>query len=265
MKTWILVIIVAALHCAAISALLVLQGCATPDAREERRRVEALPELPPVLEPDPMPPVAVPAEPDTKTYTVREGDSVSLIAHRYNVSQSEILALNRLDDPDKIRVGQTLILPGYVDLDKPARVPAPAAPETIDGNIYVVQPNDTLSGIASRLNVSEADLIRLNELRDPDRIIVGQKLALPDDAVAPPEVDDDPRPPRRPEKKVDPVPVDEDPAEAEQVATIIHPVLPGETLESIASLYVLSVSELASFNNLPEDTELLPGQRLVIP
>ena len=44
---------------------------------------------------------------------------------------------------------------------------------------YRVQPGDTLSGIAARHDLTLRELIRANQLQDPDRLEVGQILSLP--------------------------------------------------------------------------------------
>jgi murein DD-endopeptidase MepM/ murein hydrolase activator NlpD len=46
--------------------------------------------------------------------------------------------------------------------------------------IYVVQPGDTLTGIAARTGASVAAIAGANGLRDADRILVGQHLTIPD-------------------------------------------------------------------------------------
>ena len=48
-----------------------------------------------------------------------------------------------------------------------------------------MQPGDTLSGIAKSLGISMKALLEANELADPDRLKVGQKLAVPAGATAP--------------------------------------------------------------------------------
>lgn len=48
---------------------------------------------------------------------------------------------------------------------------------------YTVQPNDTLSGISRKTGVSISDLAMLNGIRNPNRIAVGEKLALNKEAV----------------------------------------------------------------------------------
>ena len=58
---------------------------------------------------------ALPAENTTdtshKTYTVAKGDNPVMIARKFKVSYDELIALNHIDDPRKLRVGQKLLIP----------------------------------------------------------------------------------------------------------------------------------------------------------
>jgi LysM repeat protein len=81
------------------------------------------------------------------------------------LSVERLSALNGLDDPDYIAVGQVLTLTGDVPL-------APA------GGAYTVQPGDTLSGIAAARGLTADLLARWNGLADPDRILPGMVLQL---------------------------------------------------------------------------------------
>jgi LysM repeat protein len=55
------------------------------------------------------PPVPTPGE--QQRYVVREGDTLSGIAARFGVSEDAILAENPLSDPNRLFVGQELIIP----------------------------------------------------------------------------------------------------------------------------------------------------------
>lgn len=50
--------------------------------------------------------------------------------------------------------------------------------------VYIVQPGDTLSGIAARFNTTVEELQRLNNIANPNLIFVGQQITVPD-TVAP--------------------------------------------------------------------------------
>lgn len=115
---------------------------------------------------------AIPAErrfasqtPD-QFHKVRSGDSLSVIAQRYNVSVRELMALNKISNRNRIRIGQTLRLP-Y------AGVAIPEGAET-----YTVQYGDSLSVIARNAGISQRRLMELNGLRDRHTIYAGQKLYL---------------------------------------------------------------------------------------
>ena len=45
--------------------------------------------------------------------------------------------------------------------------------------VYVVQRGDSPAGIAKKFKVSYADLLRTNNIEDPKRLQIGQKLVIP--------------------------------------------------------------------------------------
>lgn len=56
-------------------------------------------------------PPAVPTPGVQQQYVVREGDTLSGIAARFGVSEEAILKQNAIDDPNKLLVGQELVIP----------------------------------------------------------------------------------------------------------------------------------------------------------
>jgi len=56
---------------------------------------------------------------------------------------------------------------------------SPVQAQETSGPIYVVQPGDSLSSIASRFSVSLADLMSANGITDPNQLNAGQQLIIP--------------------------------------------------------------------------------------
>jgi len=105
----------------------------------------------------------------TRIHRVQPGETLSAIARRYGVSVAALVAANRLADPNRILVGQTLEIPEREDTRQP---------DEIVGR-YVVQRGDTLTALAERFGVPVRELAVVNGLSDPNRILVGQVLVIP--------------------------------------------------------------------------------------
>jgi LysM repeat protein len=65
-------------------------------------------------------PAADTADGSHKTYIVAKGDNPVTIARKFKVSYDELLALNHIDDPRKLRVGQKLLIPNRTARGKKA-------------------------------------------------------------------------------------------------------------------------------------------------
>jgi LysM repeat protein len=98
------------------------------------------------------------------SHVVRVGETLDGIARRYGVRVSAIVAVNNLERPDILRVGQTL------------KIPAREAPSH---KRYIVEEGDTLGSIARDHGVSPDAIMRLNNLNDPNRLRAGQIIEIP--------------------------------------------------------------------------------------
>ncbi len=93
-------------------------------------------------------------------YTVKEGDALDRIARNYNVSSYSLALYNQLTDPDKISVGQHLIIL------KPDKT-------------YYVKPGDTLAEIAAKEGTTLSRLLQTNpQIINPDEIYPGQRIVI---------------------------------------------------------------------------------------
>ena len=102
------------------------------------------------------------------TYVVRRGDTLSGIATRLGVSVGALAETNRITDPNRVLVGQSLTVPA-------GRSAAPPSP----GRVHVVAPGETLSGIAARYGTSTVAIVQSNGIRDPNRVRIGARLTIP--------------------------------------------------------------------------------------
>ncbi|MCA1031681.1 LysM peptidoglycan-binding domain-containing protein [Bacillus timonensis] len=100
------------------------------------------------------------------SYTVQPGDSLSVIAKKFNTTVDKIKSLNQLSS-DTIFVGQTLKVNGTTNLSSP----------TSTQQTYVVQPGDSLSVIAKKFGLTVTGLKNMNNLTT-DTIYVGQSLKV---------------------------------------------------------------------------------------
>ncbi|SHJ16196.1 membrane-bound lytic murein transglycosylase D [Cycloclasticus pugetii] len=107
------------------------------------------------------------------SYRVKRGDSLSKIAERFKVKTSQLVAINGLKSQHKIRVGQLLKLPNIAKNQLKG-----AHPIAQDAIFYTVRKGDRLSAIASRVGVSEANIVSLNKLKNKHYLYVGQKLRI---------------------------------------------------------------------------------------
>ena len=181
-----------------------------------------------------------PAPQQISTYTVKPGESLSVIASRYGKSTSELKDYNKLKSTS-LWVGQKLKIPGeQIDVVEATKVePTPVRLEAIT---YTVKPGESLSVIASRYGKSSGELKDYNKLKSTS-LWVGQKLKIPGENV----------------DVVETVQVKSVPLEA-----ISYTVKPGESLSVIASRCGKSSGELKDYNKL-KSTSLWVGQKLKIP
>lgn len=177
----------------------------------------------------------------TRSYTVRRGDTLGSIASSAGSTISAVIKLNRLTNPNLIRVGQVLKLPGGsapaaggAPVQPPAGSKVPAGGATT----HVVRAGDTIGSVARRYEISQAQLIAANGLTD-GRIYVGQRLLLVPRSSAAPA-----------------------PAAG---STRTHTVRAGETLSDIARRYGTTIRAIQQANRLADADHLLVGQTLTIP
>jgi LysM repeat protein len=99
-------------------------------------------------------------------YAVQPGDTLAAIAKRWGTSVPAIAELNGISNPNLLRVGQQLQIPGG------AAVPR-------QPSLYTVQPGDTLTAIAAAFDTTVDAIVSLNGIARPNLIPVGTRLRVP--------------------------------------------------------------------------------------
>lgn len=112
-----------------------------------------------------------------------------------------------------------------------ASKPTPAPAPKPSASTYTVKKGDTLSEIAVRYKTTVAELVRLNNIKNPNLIYPGQVLKLPGASAPTP---------------------------------VYHIVKKGETLSGIASRYNTTYQQLAKINGIKNPHLIYPGQKIKV-
>ncbi|WBL16762.1 LysM peptidoglycan-binding domain-containing protein [Sutcliffiella sp. NC1] len=179
-------------------------------------------------------PTPVPLQPTT--YTVISGDSLSVIAKRFNITTDSLRSANNLRT-DVLQIGQTLTIPSSGTTTTPT-TPAPTV------SSYTVISGDSLSVIAKRFNTTADALRSENNLRS-DVLQIGQVLTIPSGSTGTSQ----------------PTPTQ---TVQEERKTFTYRVVAGDSLSVIANRFGVTVPAIRSANNLKSDI-LQVGQALTIP
>ena len=129
------------------------------------------------------------------TYTVRSGDTLSVIARRHGVSMAALAQANNLANPNALRIGQVLTIPSTAGraaaaapvINTPAAAAKPTAPAatpaatTTAAGYYTVAKGDTLSGIARRHGTTIEKIMQANRMTaaQAHKLSIGQKIIIP--------------------------------------------------------------------------------------
>jgi len=159
-------------------------------------------------------------------YRVQADESLRRIATRFGSSLEDLMRWNNLRSVDDIIAGQRLVV----------RQPSESVEPENNSGAHIVQPTETLSGIAERYALTADALKQFNGLQS-SVVFVGQSLRLPPTALLSDGI----------------------------IATMEYSVKPGETLADIARHHEISIEDMATLNDLTPATFLRSGQSLLVP
>lgn len=113
-----------------------------------------------------------------------------------------------------------------------------------DQTTYVIQPNDTLTGIASRFGTSVSALMAANNISNASFIVAGQTLVISSAAATPSQATT---------------------VSAASASQTFYVVKWGDTLSAIGRQFNVGIPTLATANSLVDPYLIRAGQQLVIP
>ena len=304
--------LIVGVHVAVIGSVVMSQGCVSAErggSSTTPTLVEAPP--PPILAPSPAVMVPISVKPVTfptiqppvtpppmktdvaakNVYVVKSGDSLSKIAVSHGLNTRELAELNQITDPNKVRIGQKLILPDHSKpstsqptAKKSSSVKAPSSPKAAvtSGESYVVKSGDALSKIAVLHGVKTQELMAANNIKDANRIRIGQKLVIPGaKAAVPAKTEAKLAPEKKKPIKIAPLPapvavaaapvpvvepaVSAPVVQGDQEEMLDYTVQDGDTAEGIARLFVIRKDDILNVNQIPAGSDVKPGQKIKIP
>ena len=95
-------------------------------------------------------------------YVIQAGDTLREIAKACGLTVQDLVDANKIENPNLIRKGATLVIP------------------TVDtAKRHVVVKGDTLNKIAKTYGCTVADLVSTNNIENANLILVGQLIVLP--------------------------------------------------------------------------------------
>ncbi len=95
-----------------------------------------------------------------QVHIVQPGQTTYRIAQSYGIPYEDIVEANELPNPERLVVGQTLVIPNV-------------------GNYYWVRPGDSLWSIAQRFGLSYHELARVNAISVDQPLSIGFRLYIP--------------------------------------------------------------------------------------
>lgn len=181
---------------------------------------------------------------DFTIHVVQRGENLFRIALNYGVDLNTLAAVNGVNNPANIQVGQRLLVPRAGNTTDAART-------------HIIQAGETLEGIASLYGLDAPSLLSLNSLDPVAPLYVGQILMLP----ALPAPTPNPLPTSAAETPSG-VPSQ---STAPPTTELIHIVSANETLFRIGQQYNVDVNQIARANGITDPTRIYVGQQLIIP
>jgi membrane-bound lytic murein transglycosylase D len=158
-------------------------------------------------------------------YTVKKGETLSLIASKFGTTSNQLKRLNGLKNPNHIKKGQRLKIP---------------AENAVEDGVFVehkVKRGENLSYLAEKYGVSVSAIMEANHLTNKHRIKTGEYLFIPTKQIV----------------------------ISSGEKTTLYTVRKGDTISDLALKFRISPQEIKLLNGLRNLDNIKQGQKLKIP
>jgi LysM repeat protein len=125
----------------------------------------------------------------TLVYRVKAGDTLAGIAAQFGLTARDLETANSLPPGTIVAIGRELVIPqhsnvkGSAELDKLLDSHQTAGRAVAgggeNGKFYTIQRGDNPATIARRFKVTASELLRVNNIDDPRKLQVGQRILIP--------------------------------------------------------------------------------------
>ncbi|WNC66951.1 LysM peptidoglycan-binding domain-containing protein [Thalassotalea nanhaiensis] len=182
-------------------------------------------------------------------YKIREGDSLSVIANRFNTTITVVKEANSLKN-NRIRAGKYLLIPTATQsLDRyksyeEIRVSKLTKKGTGNKITHTVKKGDTLWDIGRKYKVSEKSIAKWNAMAPRDMLRLGQKLTIWTGKASTGKTTQTAA------------------TSSNIMRNINYKVRSGDSLARIANKFKVKIADIEKWNNLKRSKYLQPGQLL---
>jgi len=178
------------------------------------------------------------------TYRIKRGDTISEIAEKFGITTSELRRWNNIRG-NKIVAGKTLRVKGD---ETPNSYGDNTTTESVNMISYTIKKGDTMSDIATKYKIRNADIRRWNGLSS-NRIIAGKTLKI--------------YPNKNADETTNPEITTSKEFKSDDDGTVVYVVKKGDTLGHIAEKYKIYASEIRDWNKM-SGSRINVGQELII-
>jgi len=196
----------------------------------------------------------------TATHKLRKGETLYSVASRYGMTTKELMAVNDIRNPRRVRAGRKLKVYGKASKKTVAggttaiNLENATSAKVQADSVHVLKSGETLGHVAERYGVSSKKIMAWNGIKDPRRVRAGTKLKIKGGSA--------PTASKAPSSKSTAVAASTKKASSGSSST--HTLKSGETLGHVAERYGVSSKKIMAWNGIKDPRRVRAGTKLKI-